>query len=124
MYSSIEIPDSAIDISGATRNVTLSIDIAPYIPEGLILSETSSQISAIARIRRAPETSAAEETEPETAAPSSEAAGGPGLTETETAHESSAHVTQTVPETVPASEPETQTETLPHESGAAVTEGP
>lgn len=130
MYSSIEIPESAIDISGATRNVTLSIDIAPYIPEGLILSEASSQISAIARIRRAPETSAAEETEPETLAPSSEAAGGPGLTEPETAHESSAHGSQTVPETlapsetVPASEAETQTETLPHDSGAAVTEGP
>ena len=60
-YSSIQIPDEAIDISGATRDVTLTIDITPYIPAGLVLSETSSQITAVARIRRAPETSEAEE---------------------------------------------------------------
>ena len=59
-YSSIQIPDEAIDISGATRDVTLTIDITPYIPAGLVLSETSSQITAVARIRRAPETSEAE----------------------------------------------------------------
>ncbi len=59
-YSSIQISDEAINISGATRDVTLTIDITPYIPAGLVLSETSSQITAVARIRRAPETSEAE----------------------------------------------------------------
>ena len=60
-YSSIQIPDEVIDISGATRDVTLTIDITPYIPAGLILSETSSQVTAVARIRRAPETQASED---------------------------------------------------------------
>ncbi len=117
-YSSIEIPAEAIDISGADRNVTLTIDISPYIPEGLTLSEASSQITVIARIRQLPTIAESEDEtdEEEDEEESGDEVEGPGAelsteaserergTETETAEsETLAESTRSL-ETIEASE--------------------
>lgn len=39
---SIEIPDSEINIDGATENVEVSIDITPYLPEGVSLGDEAT----------------------------------------------------------------------------------
>ena len=98
-YSGIEIPDEAINISGATRNVTLTLDISAYIPEGLTLYEASPQISVIARIRRMPETSAedVEETEMQT-----ESVSGPGTMTPHQTEESTGELHATEGHTTPS----------------------
>ncbi|MCH5248820.1 MAG: hypothetical protein J1E98_02755 [Lachnospiraceae bacterium] len=41
--SSIDIPETALDITGATENVETLIDIKDYLPEGVILAEENFQ---------------------------------------------------------------------------------
>ena len=124
-YSGIELPDSLINISGATRNVTLSIDVAPYIPEGLMLAEPSSQVTAIARIRRAAAPTAApqeSETSGEMAELSSEADSetqaqhGESIGHTAGQHQTTASGENTGMETQPSHEGSTEAQTLPAET--------
>ena len=53
-YNTINIPEYELDITGASQNITRSVDIAEYIPEGLSLAEPGSEITVVARIRRRP----------------------------------------------------------------------
>ena len=130
-YSSIEIPDEVINIEGASRNVTLSIDISPYIPEGLTLYEASPQITAIARIRRAPETEASEiqptaesQEQPETGVSSAAETAETGQTITQPSHGSGTGTAETAADnTSPANGQETapsddmREESSPEEAG-------
>lgn len=45
--SSITIPSSLIDITGATGNVTKNIDISLYLPEGLTLYDESDKVISV-----------------------------------------------------------------------------
>ena len=60
-YTSIRIPASEISVNGASATVTHSIDITPYLPEGLRLAQPGAEISIAARIRKLPETAEAGE---------------------------------------------------------------
>ncbi len=53
-HNTINIPAEELDLTGATGNVTKSIDISEYIPEGLSIAEPDSEITVVARIRRIP----------------------------------------------------------------------
>ena len=55
-YSSIEIPATELSVNGATTTVSRSIDITPYLPEGLRLAQPGTEVTIAARIRRIPQT--------------------------------------------------------------------
>ena len=112
-HNTINIPASELDITGASRNVTRSVDITAYIPDGLSLAEPANEITVVAKIRRiATVTVTTEEQENETDGQevniqeSQEA----GETEEGTQHvqeTSQAHETSAVHETGPDTENET-----------------
>lgn len=59
-HVNLTIPETAFNISGATKNVTRSIDIKPYLPEGLSLAQPDSEITVVAKVRKLPETTPGE----------------------------------------------------------------
>lgn len=103
-YSSITIPEEELSISGATTTVTRSLDITPYLPEGLRLAQPGTEVTIAARIRRQPQMTAATDETHET---DSEVVIGTGAEEEETAE---------------TREGEGTGETLPEETSAAASQ--
>lgn len=62
-HVSVVIPDSEMNIAGATRNLTRSIDVSTYLPEGLFLAQPGAEVTVVAKIRKLPETTATGETD-------------------------------------------------------------
>ena len=65
-YSSITIPEEELSINGAATTVTRSLDITPYLPEGLRLAQPGTEVTIAARIRRQPQVTAATDETDET----------------------------------------------------------
>ena len=55
-YSSVDIPSELLDITGATENINMSVDISSAIPEGIHLVQPGSEVAVIIRIREVVET--------------------------------------------------------------------
>lgn len=54
-YSKIEIPASELSVNGAASTVTRSVDITPYLPEGLRLAQPGREVTIAARVKKQPQ---------------------------------------------------------------------
>lgn len=66
-HVSVNIPGSEMNIAGAVKSLTRSIDVSRFLPEGLSLAQPGGEVTIVAKIRKLPETSATDESDGETA---------------------------------------------------------